>query len=161
MDSNEVLRAACALKISNFLGVFAADQIKSIKSNQVGTLIVNTDPSYLDGKHWISFCLDKKDIYLYDPLCLNIFPSEYFNHFVLRMNKALHLNMLKVQATDSVLCGYHALVFCYVMNNHASENKFRSFLNSFHPYNVSGREQLSLTYYTIVRENESKSNVKS
>ena len=58
MDSNEVLRAAHALKISNFLGVFAADQIKNIKSNQVGTLIVNTDPSYLDGKHWISFCLD-------------------------------------------------------------------------------------------------------
>ena len=34
MDSHEVLRAAHALRISNFLGVFAADQIKRIKSNQ-------------------------------------------------------------------------------------------------------------------------------
>jgi len=157
MDSNEVLIAASELKLSSFLGVFAADQIKNIKSNQVGTLVVNTDPSNLDGKHWISFCIDKNNIYHYDPLCLNVLQSEYFRPFVLRMNKALHLNMLKVQTTDSVMCGYHALVFCYVMNSHASENKFRTFLNSFHPYNVDDREQLSLTYYTIVRQNESRS----
>ena len=43
MDSNEVIAAARGLKISNFLGAFAADQICGIRSNQVGTLIVNTN----------------------------------------------------------------------------------------------------------------------
>ena len=51
MDSNEVIVIAREIKISNFLGVFAADQICNIRCNQVGTVIVNTDPSHLPGRH--------------------------------------------------------------------------------------------------------------
>ena len=64
MDSNEVIKAAQSLDISNFLGVFAADQLCSIGRNQVGTLIVNTDPFHLEGQHWISFCVGDEDIYI-------------------------------------------------------------------------------------------------
>ena len=77
MNSNEILRAAKELNIPNFLGVFAADQIGSIKSNHLGTLIVNTEPSHLDGQHWISLCICDKDIYLYDPLSLDFHMSKY------------------------------------------------------------------------------------
>ena len=154
MDSNEVIKAAQSLQISNFLGVFAADQLCSIGSNQVGTLIVNTDPIYSKGQHWISFCLEDKDIYLYDSLCLDIYKSEYFSHFFIRMNKNLHYNTIRTQSTGSIMCGYHALVFCYVMKTGGGEKIFRSFLKTFRSYNVLNREQLSLTYFTLVRKNE-------
>ena len=159
MDSNEILRAVKELYIPNFLGVFAADQIGSIKSNHLGTLIVNTEPSHLNGQHWISFCICDKEIYLYDPLSLNFHMSNYIRNFLIKMHKNFHFNTMKVQTTDSVMCGYHALVFCYVMSKGNDKNTFRSFLKSFSPYNVSKREQLSLNYYTIFKENESKSNV--
>ena len=161
MDSNEVIIATQALNISNFLGVFAADQLCSIKSNQVGTMVVNTDPFHLAGQHWISLCLDDKDIYLYDPLLLNVHKLDFFSTFFIRMNKVLHFNSIKIQRPDSVMCGYHALVFCFVMKNGGCGQKFRSFLESFASYNVSNREQLSLTYYTIIRKYDSKSDVKS
>ena len=160
MDSNEVIVATQALKISNFLGVFAADQLCSIKNNQVGTMIVNTDPFHLAGKHWISLCLGDKDIYLYDPLLLNVYKLDFFSTFFIRMKKVLHFNSIKIQKRDSVMCGYHALVFCCVMKNGGGERKFKSFLHTFVPYNVTLREQLSLNYYTILKENDSKTNVK-
>ena len=160
MDSNEVIAAARGLKISNFLGAFAADQICGIRSNQVGTLIVNTDPSHLPGRHWISLFLCDKDIYIYDPLSLNVYKSDFFKKFFIRMNKVLHFNTIQIQSVDSVMCGYHALVFCFVMKNGGNEKRFKSFLQTFASYNVNDREQLSLTYYKII-QNESKSNVKS
>ena len=87
MDSNEVIVIAREIKISNFLGVFAADQICNIRCNQVGTVIVNTDPSHLPGRHWISLFLGEKDIYIYDPLSLNVYKSDFFKKFLIRMNK--------------------------------------------------------------------------
>ena len=82
MDSNEVIKATQALQISNFLGVFAADQLCNIKNNQIGTVIVNTDPFHLAGQHWISLCLDDKDIYLYDPLLLNVHKLDFLVLFL-------------------------------------------------------------------------------
>ena len=160
MDSNEVIVIAREIKISNFLGVFAADQICNIRCNQVGTVIVNTDPSHLPGRHWISLFLGEKDIYIYDPLSLNVYKSDFFKKFLIRMNKVLHFNAIQIQRADSMMCGYHALVFCFVMKNGGSEKRFKSFLQTFASYNVKDREQLSLTYYKII-QNESKSNVKS
>ena len=112
MDSNELINLTNEVRISNFLGVFAVDQVCSLKSNQVGTIIVNTDPSYLPGGHWISLFLGDKDIFVYDPLCLYIYISEYLKKFFIRMNKVLHFNTIQIQRLDSVMCGYHALVFC-------------------------------------------------
>ena len=154
MDSNEVMKIAKDLDISNFLGVFAADQLCTIEENQVGTLIVNTDPFHLEGQHWISFCLGDKDIYLYDSLCLDVYKTKYFSKFLIHMNKNLHYNIIRTQSAKSIMCGYHALVFCYVMKMGGGEQIFRSFLETFKPYNVINREQLSLTYFTIARKNE-------
>ena len=150
MDSNEILLAVESQGIANFLGVFAADELHDIGKDQLGVFIVNTDPSHLSGQHWISIYLDESDIYFYDPLSLDKYKSKYFNVFLLRMNKVLHVNILKVQDVNSVMCGYHALVFCYVMSTGGSEHRFKSFLKSFKPYNVINREQLSLTYYSLI-----------
>ena len=54
MDSNEILFAVESQGITNFLGVFAADELCKLGKNQLGVLIVNTDPSHLSGEHWIS-----------------------------------------------------------------------------------------------------------
>ena len=157
MDSNEILRAAKELNIPNFLGVFAADQIDSIKSKHLGTLIVNTEPSHLNGQHWISLCICEKEIFLYDPLSLDFHMSKYIRTFLIRMHRHFNFNTMKVQTNDSEMCGYHALVFCYIMSKGKCRHRFQSFLKSFQPYNVIKREQLSMNYYTIFKENESKS----
>ena len=153
MDSNDLINIANQVNISNFLGVFADDQIRCIKSNQIGTMIVNTDPSYLPGGHWLSLFLSDKDIFVYDPLSPYINKSDNLKKFLIRMNKTLHFNTIQIQRVDSVMCGYHALVFCFVMKNGGNEKKFKSFLQTFASYNVIDREQLSLTYYTIIRKN--------
>ena len=116
-------------------------------------MIINTDPSYLPGGHWLSLFLSDKDIFVYDPLSPYINKSDNLKKFLIRMNKTLHFNTIQIQRVDSVMCGYHALVFCFVMKNGGNEKKFKSFLQTFASYNVIDREQLSLTYYTIIRKN--------
>ena len=68
MNSNEINILARKLKIENFLGVFAADQLITVEGYQKGVLIVNTKTSDQIGEHWIGICLSKSNIIYYDSL---------------------------------------------------------------------------------------------
>ena len=57
MDSNQLNRYAEKLKLANFMGVFASDELSLIPQSQTGLLIFNTDSSKNSGQHWISLCL--------------------------------------------------------------------------------------------------------
>ena len=48
MDSNQLNCYAEMLKIADFLGVYASDELSSIPTLETGMLIFNTDPSKLD-----------------------------------------------------------------------------------------------------------------
>ena len=57
MDSNQLNCYAEMLKIADFLGVYASDELSSIPTLETGMLIFNTDPSKKSGEHWIGLCL--------------------------------------------------------------------------------------------------------
>lgn len=60
---------ACAIDIDSqikkaVIGVYAADEINSIKLQRFG-IIINTDPSYLPGQHWIVMFLNEHNVLEY------------------------------------------------------------------------------------------------
>ena len=40
--------------LPGFIGVYASDQLSSIKKIDNFSLVVNTDPSHLSGRHWVA-----------------------------------------------------------------------------------------------------------
>ena len=57
MDTHQLESIAKKLKLEDFLGVFAADQLSLIPPGKCGSLILNTDTSEKKGQHWIALCI--------------------------------------------------------------------------------------------------------
>ena len=61
LNELEILNIITKFKSTKFLGVFACDEIENIRNE--GCLIVNTDPSYQKGTHWISVIIYHNNIF--------------------------------------------------------------------------------------------------
>ncbi len=90
--------------------------------------IVNTDPNYRDGSHWVATVLFKRcneslvHTYFFDPLGFP--PSEYDKS----LTRFLHANSspvsrahnsLNIQPFESASCGYYCTYFALTLTQHA------------------------------------------
>ena len=152
MNAIELKKVAKKLKINNFLGVFAVDELISLPKGICGTLIFNTDTSENQGQHWIALCISKKNVYYFDSLNLHfVFVSQIYK-FLNDLNKDLFYNRIKTQTNNSTTCGIHCIVFCYHMTNSKTISRkcFDQFLSSFKHLAINKREQLMVKKYSIL-----------
>lgn len=66
-DEDQLRRAGKQLIGRNFLGVFPADITPKLTKTK-NIAIMNLDPSWMPGSHWITIVKDKGDILVYDSL---------------------------------------------------------------------------------------------
>lgn len=146
MDSNELASVAKKLKIPNFLGIFAADELSLVPTKKCGTLIFNTDSSEKKGQHWIAMCITKKSIFYFDSLNLQFVFLHNIAKFLVRLKKDLHYNKIRTQTSNSNTCGVHCIIFCYFMSilgvKVNPQSRYNTFLSMFAPYNIEEREQI-------------------
>ena len=128
MDSNQLNCYAKILKIADFLGVYASDELSSIPTLETGMLIFNTDPSKKSGEHWIGLCINKEYIFYFDSLHHDFQYKKEISDFLINFGKHVVLNAIPVQSIDSKNCGKHCLVFCYVMSKNKSINQFKKWM---------------------------------
>lgn len=150
MDSNEINLLAKSLRINSFLGVFAADELNTLKEVHYGVLICNTDPSDKIGKHWIGLCLRKTEVIYFDSLNSKFHESKYIKSFLKKSKKNLLRNDIQIQPYDSDKCGIHSLVFCYILSEKSNKTAFTNFLSTFRSHKLPMREQLSLNYFLLI-----------
>ena len=150
MDSNEINIFAKKIGINSFLGVYAADQLCKLEKHQNGVLICNTDPSSKIGRHWIGICLKKSIVIYFDSLNGNFYKSKYIQNFLKKVKKNFLRNDIQIQTSDSNKCGFHSLVFCFILSKKSSQRTFIRFLSSFSPHKLPFREQLSLNYFSLI-----------
>ena len=67
MDSNKLIEYAKQFEITDFLGVFAVDELTLIPKGRTGLVIFNTDTSDSIGQHWIALCITKRKALLAPP----------------------------------------------------------------------------------------------
>ena len=151
MDSNQLNKYA--KRFSDFLGVFASDELSLLPKTDTGILIFNTDSSESPGQHWISLCITKECILYFDSLNLNFQLSDDISEFLVKLDKNMIMNKIPIQTMDSSNCGKHCLVFCYVMSFEKSVNQYERWLQSFSGYNIQEREELSLAYFELIKSN--------
>ena len=122
-----------------FNGVYSRDNLPDkIKD---GAYANNLD-EYLDiGTHWIALYVNNKSVTYFDG-----FGVEYITKEIKKIihNKNIIANIFRLQAYDSVMCGY----FCIGFNGFMlKSNNLTDFTNIFLPNNFKKNDDITLNYF--------------
>ena len=113
-----------------FNGFYSRDNLpEKIKD---GAYVINLD-EYADvGTHWISLFCKKMKLFVSIALVMNI--PEDIKEFI--GNKNIKTNIFRVQANNSIMCGYFCTGFIDFM---VADKKLTDFTNFFSPYDFNKR----------------------
>ena len=109
-----------------FNGVYSRESLpKTIKN---GPHVINLD-EYADlGTQWIAFYVKSNEVVYFDS-----FGAEHVSKEIKRFigHKNIKTNIFRVQAGNSILCGYFCIVFCDFMFAGRSLIDFTSLLSAY------------------------------
>ena len=112
----------------SFIGVFARDKLPEVK-NYPTSFILNTQPTYKPGEHWLAVYFNK------DRLC-EFFDSFVFPPSIYGLDKYLKSkssdfvsNTQQIQDNDSASCGYYTIFFILLKNRNFSLDEIISFFS--------------------------------
>ena len=78
------------------------------KKKKDGPYIINLDEYSDIGTHWVALWVDNNDVTYFDSFGVKHIPKE-IKTFI--NNKNIKTNIFRIQAYDSVMCGYFCLGF--------------------------------------------------
>ena len=109
-----------------FNGVFSRDNLpKKIKD---GAYVINLD-EYADvGTHWIALFCNRNEIVYFDSFVVEHVPEE-IKEFI--ENKNIKANTFRVEANNSIMCGYVCIGFVNFM---LAGKKLTDFTSLFSPF---------------------------
>ena len=122
-----------------FNGVFSRDNLpKKIKDE---AYVINLD-EYADvGTHWIALFCKRSEIVYFDRFGVEHVPEE-IEEFI--GNKTIKANIFRVQANNSVMCGYFCNGFIDFM---LAGKKLTDFTSIFSPYDFEKNDSIILSYF--------------
>lgn len=135
-STHELLRIISRDKtLSNiFIDVFPVNELPTLHyaSNKPLCLIVNTDASNLNGKHWIALYIDKDNVgEVFDSFGQR--PPSYVQRWMNLNTRFWYYTSLPVQSMYSSFCG----LFCiYYLYHKARGKSLANILSDFHPNNL-------------------------
>ncbi len=95
-------------KVKYFGGVYAIDKLP-ITFTKPKDFIINLDPSYKEGSHWVAVHFGKNSAIYFDSFGRP--PSDLITNFIERNSKRFEYSRIKYQANDSFACGYYCILF--------------------------------------------------
>ena len=127
-----------------FNGVFSRNNLpeyNSIKKIKDGAYIINLD-EYADvGTHWIALFCNRNEIVYFDSFGVEHVPEE-IKEFV--GNKNIKANIFRVQANDSVTCGYFCIRFIDFM---LAGKKLTDYTSLFSLHDFKKNDDIILSYF--------------
>ena len=129
-----------------FNGVYSRDNLIKIKN---GTYIINLDEYSDIGTHWIAFWVSgasPKDVDNNDVTYFDSFGVEYILKEIKAFinDKNIKTNIFRIQAFNSVMCGYFFIGFIDFM---VKETTLTEFSNLFSPNNFKKNDDIVLKYF--------------
>ena len=129
-----------------FNGVYSRDNLTKIKN---GTYIINLDEYSDIGTHWIAFWVsgasptdvDNNDVTYFDSFGVEYILKE-IKAFI--NDKNIKTNIFRIQAFNSVMCGYFFIGFIDFM---VKETTLTEFSNLFSPNNFKKNDDIVLKYF--------------
>ena len=122
-----------------FNGVYSRDNLPKIIKN--GAYIINLD-EYADvGTHWIALYVKNNEVIYFDSFGVAHVPEE-IKKFV--GNKDIKTNIFRIQAYNSIMCGYFCIRFIDLM---FANKTLINFTSLFSPYNLEKNDKIILKYF--------------
>ena len=122
-----------------FNGVFSRKNLHKILKD--GAYVINLDEYGDLGTHWIALFFNRNEIVDFDSFGVERVPEE-IKGFV--ENKNIIVNIFRVQANDSVMCGYFCIGFIDFI---LAGKKLTDFTNMFSPHDFKKNDVITLSYF--------------
>ena len=95
-----------------FNGVYSRDNLPKITKK--GAYVINLDEYENTGTHWIALFFKTNEVIYFDSFDIEPIPKE-INKFIGSNNKKIKANIFRIQAYDSIMCGYFCIEFINYM----------------------------------------------
>ena len=109
-----------------FNGVYSRDNLPKIKD---GAYVINLDEYSDIGTHWVALYVQNNNVTYFDSFGVEHIPKE-IRTFI--SNKNIKTNIFRIQAYDSIMCGYFCIGFIDFM---LTGKTLTDFTNFFPPNN--------------------------
>ena len=107
-----------------------------------GTYVTNLDEYSDIGIHWILLYVKNNDITYFDSFGVVHIPKEIIK---LIGRKNVIVNIFRIQAFDSIMCGYFCIGFINFM---LKSKSLTEYTNLFSPYDFKRNDDIILNYFT-------------
>ena len=124
-----------------FNGVFSRDNLPNTIKN--GAYVINLDEYNDIGTHWVALYVNNKTITYFDSFVVEHIPKEIMK-FIVR--KKVIANIYRIQAYDSIMCGYFCIGFINFMFNGKS---LTDSTNLFSPNDFNKNDDIILNYFGL------------
>ena len=127
--------------------IYSRDNLHRIKD---GAYIINLDEYSDIGTHWVAlYVQNNNDVIYFDSFGVEHIPTEikkFINHPLSSalQNKNIKTNIFRIQAYDSIMCGYFCIGFIDFM---LAGKTLTEFTNLFSPNNFKKNDDIILKYF--------------
>ena len=124
-----------------FNGVFSRDNLGSTVKN--GAYVINLDEYHDIGTHWVAWYVNNKIVTYFDSFGVEPIAKEIMK-FITR--KKIIANIYRIQAYDSIMCGYFCIGFINFMFNGKS---LKDYTDLFSPNGFKNNDDIILEYFGL------------
>ena len=124
-----------------FSGVFSGDNLLNKIKN--GAYVINLVEYNDIGTHWVALYVNNKTVTYFNSFGVEHIPKEIMKFIG---NKNIITNIFRIQAYDSIMCGYVCIGFIDFMFN---GNNLTDFTNLFSPNDFKRNDDIILNYFLI------------
>ena len=107
-----------------------------------GAQIINIDEYSDIGTHWVALYVSNNDVTYFDSFGVEHIPKE-IKTFI-NCSSSIKRNIFRIQAYDSIICGYFCIGFINFM---LSGKTLTDFTSLFSPYNFDKNDNIILSYF--------------
>ena len=124
---------------SRFNGVYSRDNL--LNKIKDGAYVINLHEYSDTGTHWIALYVKNNDITYFDSFGVEHIPMEIIKFIE---NKNIKTNIFRIQAYDSIMCGYFCIAFIDFM---LKRKTLTEYTNLFSPNNFKKNDDTVLNYF--------------
>ena len=128
----------CYQNEPRFNGVYSRDNLPKLKD---GAYVINLDEYSDIGTHWVALHVRNNDVTYFDSFGVEHIPKE-IKTFI--KNKNLKTNIFRIQAYDSIMCGYFCIGFIDFM---LAGKTLTEYTNLFSSNNFKKNDDIILNYF--------------
>ena len=125
-----------------FNAVFSRDNLPNIIKN--GAYVINLDEYHDIGTHWVALYVNNKTITYFDSFGVGVIARTSFGLGSRR--KKIITNIYRIQAYDSIMCGYFCIGFINFM---FSGKSLTDYTNLFSPNDFNKNDYIILNYFGL------------